>query len=184
MSESQHSRQARKTRGAILSAFHDLVLERRYSAIRVADIIHRANVGRSTFYDHFGDKDDLLRQSMTGILSVLADTINDNYDTKRLQMILDHFRENLPLVRGMLNGESCPEVVRVLSGLIEERMVARRKASGLTTGIPVELAATQVAEALLGLVRAWLNRGVSCSSATVAGSMRCAAVALARVLSP
>lgn len=44
----------------------DLILERGYESVTVQDVIDRADVGRSTFYAHFLDKDDLL-------MAVLAD---------------------------------------------------------------------------------------------------------------
>ena len=47
--------QSRKaqTKEALLTAFRDLFFERGYEAIRVGDIIARAGVGRSTFYEHY-----------------------------------------------------------------------------------------------------------------------------------
>jgi AcrR family transcriptional regulator len=46
-------KRTQKTRQALLGAFFGLVLERRYDEIKVADILERARVGRSTFYEHF-----------------------------------------------------------------------------------------------------------------------------------
>ena len=53
-------RRVSRTRRALKEALTDLILEKGYEAVTVQDIIDRADVGRSTFYSHFLDKDDLL----------------------------------------------------------------------------------------------------------------------------
>lgn len=53
-------RRVNKTRKALKHALTDLILEKGYEAVTVQDVIDRADVGRSTFYAHFIDKDDLL----------------------------------------------------------------------------------------------------------------------------
>jgi len=53
-------RRVNRTRTALKEALTDLILEKGYEAVTVQDIIDRADVGRSTFYSHFLDKDDLL----------------------------------------------------------------------------------------------------------------------------
>lgn len=53
-------RRVSRTRRALKDALTDLILEKGYEAVTVQDIIDRADVGRSTFYSHFIDKDDLL----------------------------------------------------------------------------------------------------------------------------
>ncbi len=172
-------RQVRKTRQALLGAFNELVLDCRYADIRVADIIGRADVGRSTFYEHFRDKDDIFRQSVTPVLAVVASAADAGCDLSLLQHMLEHFRENLTAARGMLNGPCCPQVVAVLAGLIAGRW---RPESGAKLILPHELAAAQVAESLLGLVRAWLNGGATCPSAVVAATMHASTTALVRAL--
>src|SRR3712207_2475567 len=115
------SRQVRRTRAALIGAFNELVVARRYADIRIADIIRRADVGRSTFYEHFRNKDAVLRQSLGPVLAVVADAVRDDCDTRRLGHVLDHFRENARLARGLLNSPSAPQV---LAGLVAERLAA------------------------------------------------------------
>ena len=61
-------RRIRRTQGLLHDALNALVHEKPYGAISVKEILARANVGRSTFYMHFGDKDDLLISSMHDML--------------------------------------------------------------------------------------------------------------------
>lgn len=177
MTPCEPSRQVRKTRAALLDAFRDLVLTRRYADIRVQDVIRRADVGRSTFYEHFRDKDDLLRESLSPILTVLADTVGVG-DCQRLPHVLEHFRENSRLARGLANGPSAAQVVAVLAALIRDRLVGL----GWSGSLPVELAAAQLAEGQLGLLRAWLNGGAVCPAETMAEAMHTSTLAAARAL--
>lgn len=59
----------------MLTAFRDLILSRGYDAVTVSDVVERANVGRSTFYEHYEDKEDLFRQSLRAIVPPLADAV-------------------------------------------------------------------------------------------------------------
>jgi AcrR family transcriptional regulator len=53
-------RRVGKTKRALKEALTGLILEKGYEAVTVQDIIDRADVGRSTFYAHFVDKDELM----------------------------------------------------------------------------------------------------------------------------
>ena len=61
-------RRIQKTLGLLREALVSLIAEKPYESIVVKEILDRANVGRSTFYTHFRDKDDLL---VTGIYDML-----------------------------------------------------------------------------------------------------------------
>ena len=53
-------RRVRRTRDALHRALIELMMQRAYDRITVSDVIARADVGRSTFYAHYRDKDELL----------------------------------------------------------------------------------------------------------------------------
>ena len=53
-------RRIQKTQALLRGALRSLIAEKPYDSIVVKEILDRANVGRSTFYAHFRDKDDLL----------------------------------------------------------------------------------------------------------------------------
>ncbi len=59
MEDQRVDRRVRRTRELLRSALLSLILEKGYERVTVRDIIDRADVGRSTFYAHFRDKDDL-----------------------------------------------------------------------------------------------------------------------------
>ena len=61
-------RRVQRTKGRLRGAIASLIHEKAYGAIAVKEILARADVGRSAFYTHFRDKDQLL-------VSVLRDSI-------------------------------------------------------------------------------------------------------------
>ncbi len=57
-------RRVQKTQTLLREALASLIREKNYDSIVVKEILDRANVGRSTFYTHFRDKDELLVSSI------------------------------------------------------------------------------------------------------------------------
>ncbi len=71
MKEKGKDRRIEKTRRVLHNALISLMKKKEYRSITIQEIIDEADVGRSTFYTHFEDKDDLL---LTG-LHHLRDTL-------------------------------------------------------------------------------------------------------------
>jgi AcrR family transcriptional regulator len=63
-----NDRRVQKTETLLRDALTSLIREKAYDSIAVKEILDRANVGRSTFYTHFRDKDDLLASSIHEML--------------------------------------------------------------------------------------------------------------------
>lgn len=53
-------RRVQKTKKLLSEALVSLILEKGYEAVSIQDILDRANVGRSTFYAHYENKEQLL----------------------------------------------------------------------------------------------------------------------------
>jgi AcrR family transcriptional regulator len=65
-------RRVRRTRRNLAEALVALIIERGYDRITVADILDRADIGRSTFYAHFRDKEALLLSCFDGLREDLS----------------------------------------------------------------------------------------------------------------
>lgn len=72
-------RRVRRTKSSLHDALIELAREKPYEDIAVKEVLDRADVGRSTFYTHFGDKDDLLESSIEEILRA-ADVMPQSAD--------------------------------------------------------------------------------------------------------
>jgi AcrR family transcriptional regulator len=67
-------RRIQKTQNLLREALMSLVREKSYDSIAVKEILDRANVGRSTFYMHFRDKDELLVSGIHDMLRAVQST--------------------------------------------------------------------------------------------------------------
>ncbi|MCM3785689.1 TetR/AcrR family transcriptional regulator [Neobacillus mesonae] len=60
--EDTNDRRSKRTRLALKVAFIELILEKGYEAATIMDIASRADYNRGTFYNHYVDKEDLLKE--------------------------------------------------------------------------------------------------------------------------
>ena len=64
-------RRVQRTRRLLHKALMSRVLEKKYESITVQEILDHADVGRSTFYTHFQDKDELLVSGFENVKNLL-----------------------------------------------------------------------------------------------------------------
>lgn len=164
-----------QTRQALYGAFFALVLKQRYHSIRMDALLKLAGVARSTFYEHFRSKDELLAASLQGPLAILATAPFPWADHGRLSAILQHFHDNRALAPGIFSGPARRIVDRVLAELIEAG-IRRERAPFLS--ISPRLAAQLLAQLLLGAVVDWLEGREPLSADRLALTLRQSAGAL------
>jgi AcrR family transcriptional regulator len=175
--EAAQDKRVERTRRALFDAFFDIVLSRPYDEITVDEVIARAGVGRSTFYEHFKGKDDILAESVRTPFAILADAMRARDNTQDLVMLLDHFWGNRGMASTMFRAGARKVLVDALVELIEERFKEDRVGSPNPLIVPPRLAATQIAESLLAPITAWLLGEVECSKPALAQALRQTATA-------
>jgi AcrR family transcriptional regulator len=145
----------------VLGAFVGLVLSRRYGEIRVGDIIANAGVARSTFYEHFRRKEDVLLAAMEPILLPLRDAANGHADQERLGAVLRHLWDKRALARILFESTAGPLIQRHLAEMIAPRLTDDRPAARA-------LLSRACAAGQLTMLRMWLAGEVSCPSEQMA----------------
>jgi AcrR family transcriptional regulator len=162
MGGSGMDRRSRKTRGALHRALISLILSRGYDEITVSDIADAANVGRSTFYLHYTDKDDLLRAGLNALKLVLEDPPDefreDAHEPLRFSRFLtEHLFEQHHLYRTMMASRGGAIVIDSIRQAICEILRSELKAEDSSP--PDEVLVQFIAGAYLAVMTWWLDRG-------------------------
>lgn len=148
-----------KTRAALATAMLDLVAERDFSSITVADIVARADIGYATFFRHYRDKEELLFDAADRLIDELLPTMLPApraEDTRSAAIALCRFiEERRPICRALFAGGAEPQVRRILT----ERSIARGETTGLPDppGLPPRLAHIHAVRATLGILAWWFD---------------------------
>jgi len=156
-------RRSRRTRRLIAEALIALMVEGRYDRITVRDIIDRADVGRSTFYAHYRDKEDVLTGEFERVLALLHQHLDDDADGQQLLPSLglfQHVQEHHHLYHALVRGHGVDVLYqtghRYLNASVE-RQLATLVADGCALSAAPPLLADYVAGAFLSLLRWWLE---------------------------
>ncbi len=153
---------------AVRTAFNALVLEKGYVDLTMGELAQAANIGRSTLYEHFRTKDDVLRMSLEGPFATLAALVLQDARADTLVPLLEHFRSQRVLARVLFASPAQSVLTECLTALIETHLdgVYRGRQS-----LPNDLIARAIACAQLALIEHWLARRASLTAPVVADAL-------------
>jgi AcrR family transcriptional regulator len=155
-----------RTRHLILNAFTRLALDRRYDRIRTADLVAESGVGRSTFYEHFRSKDDVLLATMEPILLSLAGAAVGRASKAQVRATLEHMWTERSLGRVILASRASQSLQRQLASMIEKRLPEDQP-----TAVARSMIANGTAASQLAMLRMWFAGEASCSADALAGQL-------------
>lgn len=142
-----------------------LTLESGYDAVTIRDITERAEVGYATFFRHYRDKDALLYDVLSALITEVkgliqagsvADPVHEG------QLIFEHVAANSRLYRLLLSGEGTQRIIARVRADSAAEVLARLQAAtqgadGAEPAVPLDVAANQVAAGIMALINWWLG---------------------------
>jgi len=165
-------RRARRTRDALGDALVELMQERPFKSIKVQDVLVRAEVGRSTFYTHYRDKEDLFLSDVEDFWEFASTMIErSGEDSKRVAPVRElftHVAEAKVFRDALVASGKVHDVMELGQGqfarAIEHRLMKLSTAKGTSPG-QFAAVAHALAGALFSSLSWWIDRGMPLSAA-------------------
>lgn len=160
----QLDRRIQRTRTLLRDALFHLIVERGYQAINVQNITEQANLGRTTFYLHYHDKDALLQASINALMDELQRGVEPMVDEDcpyqvRCVRIFAQIARHQQVYRALLKESGTVDIgttMRTYFVALLQRSTRERQRRD-STHTSDELIAAHAAGALFGLVVWWLD---------------------------
>lgn len=168
--EKREDRRVQRTQQLLRHALVELILEKGYETVTVQDITDRANVGRSTFYAHYSDKEELLVSGFDALKKVIVEHRRAARAARRGKdagpldfslLLFEHADAHRHLYRAMVGRESGVAIQnkmrRLVTQLTRDDLAALVPSGGKAPASTFEGVVHFVVGAFLGLLTWWLD---------------------------
>ncbi|MCA1652446.1 MAG: TetR/AcrR family transcriptional regulator [Acidobacteria bacterium] len=170
----------RRTKASLHDALIGLAREKPYPSIAVKEILDRANVGKSTFYTHFRDKDDLLESGIHEVLQSVHDRPRSGSPVERviafslplLSHIHDHRRATGARMKRNGRVVMHAHLQNVLTNLIAEELLSVPRRQSASPQLPTDLLASHIAATFVLVLNWWVDTDAPLTPAEVDARFR------------
>ena len=150
-------RRFRRTKHLLADALIALTLEKGYEAVTIRDITERADIGYATFFRHYHDKDELLKDVLDVVLTELISMFSakqSDLDPIMVGVLLFRYvQERSEVIRVLLRSHALLEhVVEVAAQNVLDEHTPLPDSL-----VPPEIAAYHIVTASISLIRWWLT---------------------------
>lgn len=159
-------RRIQRTRKGLHDALVALMLEKGFDKITVQDVIDRANVGRSTFYLHFKDIEDLFLGGFENLWALFEQHLTgqamENASVWDLSLIVFQHAQEYTHIYKALVGKRGGQLMsahmhKYLSVLIQENL---KRQWPKTTEVPLNLVVYHLTSSLIALLIWWVDHNI------------------------
>ena len=154
-------RRIQRTRNTLHQALMALVLEGKYDDITVQQILDRANVGRSTFYTHFQDKDELVMwgtEHLRETLTAAQQSAVPRTDIVRFsRAMFEHAHDYRKVYRALVTSSVWPHVRQRVQNILAD-LIRRELKRPPKSKLPPELFVHYLASTVMTVMTWWIDR--------------------------
>jgi len=193
-SKPKMDRRVQRTLQSLRTALLDLIKEKDYDEISIEEITERANVGRTTFYLHYKDKEDLLMEEFSTIMYERAQALSEipfsvwvpvseedlkkNIALQPLLLVFDHIHNNSELYNLLLKSTNSSKIIERIRKISTDAIVKFVEAKmetdpiPLLSEVPIEFFAAFFSGALISIVSWWIREDMRHSPEEVTNMFR------------
>jgi AcrR family transcriptional regulator len=157
----------KRTRDALGDALVELMQQKPFDGIRVQDVLDLAGVSRSTFYEHFKDKDDLFESDAEEFFEMMANALSKRNDASErvvpVRELFEHLREMQKLFEAIVASGKVHDNLALAQGHFARGIERRLKEIPRGRSVPEQqraVFAQAQAGALISLLQWWVRRGM------------------------
>jgi AcrR family transcriptional regulator len=163
----KNDRRSQRTRQALGDALVELMMEKGYDAVSIKDIIDRANVGRSTFYSHYDDKNELFVSQLDRLIDLLSQHIPQGRSAGNPFFpslgLFQHIKQQQRLYKTLVWGSGIDLLTRHLQKSLSEKIEQVLLGSSQVYELPIPVIANFLSGSFLSLVKWWLDNKMAYS---------------------
>lgn len=175
MKDAKNDRRIKYTKMMLTQSLVKLLHERPISKISIKEICETADINRSTFYAHYADQYDLLRQVVDETLqdiNAYLDSFNfKEYEPESFQTmnrIFEYIVENAELCRVLLGENGDISLQKEIMMIVQRQGMKERKGRKALDEDTIEYLCLFGVNGSIGIVHKWLQNGLKQSAREMA----------------
>lgn len=171
MGSDKDDRRVKYTKMVLKESFISLLTQKDISRITIKEICEGADINRATFYAHYSDQYDLMRQMENELLEnlglYLSEYIQNQAQASMVEMvekIFEYIKENAQLCRLLLGERGDLDIQKRIMMLAYDKNIYKMTTGKATRREEADYSYAYIITGCVGVVQKWLNENMQQSA--------------------